>query len=161
MPWRTTLSSSPFTASLLFWYVGLLPDLAALRDSSKSRTARVVYGIFSLGWRGSARHWRHYRIAYLLLAGLATPLVLSDPRVLATLPERELRNGLAEVVKHGVIADPDLFALCERGWEAVTGDLERVVRQGMAVKARVIVEDPYERGLRQALNLGHTIGHGV
>ncbi|MFL5274698.1 MAG: NrfD/PsrC family molybdoenzyme membrane anchor subunit, partial [Anaeromyxobacteraceae bacterium] len=75
--WDVFAVSTYFTVSLLFWYVGLLPDLAALRDASKSRTARMVYGIFSLGWRGSARAWRHYRIAYLLLAGLATPLVLS------------------------------------------------------------------------------------
>jgi molybdopterin-containing oxidoreductase family membrane subunit len=75
--WDVFAVSTYFTASLLFWYVGLLPDLAALRDSSKSRAARVAYGLFALGWRGSARHWRHYRIAYLLLAGLNTPLVLS------------------------------------------------------------------------------------
>ncbi len=75
--WDVFAVSTYFTVSLLFWYVGLLPDLAALRDASKSKTARVVYGIFSLGWRGSARAWRHYRMAYLLLAGLATPLVLS------------------------------------------------------------------------------------
>jgi len=75
--WDVFAVSTYFTVSLLFWYVGLLPDLAALRDSSKSKAARVAYGIFALGWRGSARAWRHYRIAYLLLAGLATPLVLS------------------------------------------------------------------------------------
>ena len=75
--WDVFAVSTYFTVSLLFWYVGLLPDLAALRDASKSRAARTVYGVFSLGWRGSARAWRHYRIAYLLLAGLATPLVLS------------------------------------------------------------------------------------
>jgi molybdopterin-containing oxidoreductase family membrane subunit len=75
--WDVFAVSTYFTASLLFWYVGLLPDLAALRDSSKRRAARIAYGIFALGWRGSARHWRHYRIAYLLLAGLNTPLVLS------------------------------------------------------------------------------------
>ena len=75
--WDVFAVSTYFTVSLLFWYVGLLPDLAALRDASKSRAARVAYGIFSLGWRGSAKAWRHYRIAYLLLAGLATPLVLS------------------------------------------------------------------------------------
>jgi len=75
--WDVFAVSTYFTVSLLFWYVGLLPDLAALRDASKSKAARITYGIFSLGWRGSARAWRHYRIAYLLLAGLATPLVLS------------------------------------------------------------------------------------
>ncbi|HEX7622569.1 MAG TPA: NrfD/PsrC family molybdoenzyme membrane anchor subunit, partial [Anaeromyxobacteraceae bacterium] len=77
LTWDVFAVSTYFTVSLLFWYVGLLPDLAALRDASKSRKARIAYGIFSLGWRGSAAHWRHWRIAYLLLAGLATPLVLS------------------------------------------------------------------------------------
>src|SRR5712671_1550551 len=75
--WDVFAVSTYFTTSLLFWYIGLLPDLASLRDSSSSRRSRIVYGIFALGWRGSARHWHHYKIAYLLLAGLATPLVLS------------------------------------------------------------------------------------
>jgi molybdopterin-containing oxidoreductase family membrane subunit len=75
--WDVFAVSTYFTTSLLFWYIGLIPDLASLRDSSTSRRARVAYGIFALGWRGSARHWHHYKIAYLLLAGLATPLVLS------------------------------------------------------------------------------------
>jgi Ni/Fe-hydrogenase subunit HybB-like protein len=63
--------------SLLFWYVGLIPDLAALRDHTQNKTARVLYGIFALGWRGSGTHWSHWKIGYLLLAGLSTPLVLS------------------------------------------------------------------------------------
>jgi molybdopterin-containing oxidoreductase family membrane subunit len=75
--WDVFAVSTYFITSLLFWYLGLIPDLASLRDSSTSRRARIAYGIFSLGWRGSARHWHHYKIAYLLLAGLATPLVLS------------------------------------------------------------------------------------
>ena len=75
--WDVFAVSTYFITSLLFWYLGLIPDLASLRDSSTSRRARVAYGIFALGWRGSARHWHHYKIAYLLLAGLATPLVLS------------------------------------------------------------------------------------
>ena len=65
------------TVSLLFWYVGLIPDLATMRDRSKSRFAQIAYGIFALGWRGGHRQWLHYEKAYLLLAGLATPLVLS------------------------------------------------------------------------------------
>ncbi|MGB7874768.1 MAG: 3-dehydroquinate synthase [Anaerolineales bacterium] len=88
-------------------------------------------------------------------------LVLADPDVLSTLPERELRAGLAEVVKHGVIADPELFGLCAQGWETVTDCLPEVVRRGMAVKVKVIEEDPYEQGIRAALNFGHTIGHAV
>ena len=65
------------TTSLLFWYVGLVPDLATLRDRSKSKLAKVLYGFGAMGWRGSAAHWHNYEAAYLLLAGLATPLVLS------------------------------------------------------------------------------------
>jgi molybdopterin-containing oxidoreductase family membrane subunit len=66
-----------FTISLLFWFVGLIPDLATLRDRSRTRTGRVVYGMLAMGWRGSAVHWQRYDMAYLLLAGLATPLVVS------------------------------------------------------------------------------------
>ncbi len=88
-------------------------------------------------------------------------LVLADPEVLSTLPERELRAGLAEVVKHGVIADPALFDLCSQGWEAIVATLPEVVRRAMAVKVKIIEGDPYEKGLRAALNLGHTVGHAV
>ena len=65
------------TVSLLFWYVGLIPDLATMRDRVKSKVGQFLYGLFALGWNGSTRNWRHYEVAYLLLAGLATPLVLS------------------------------------------------------------------------------------
>lgn len=65
------------TTSLLFWYVGLIPDLATMRDRAKNVAAKMAYGFFALGWRGSNRHWQHYERAYLLLAALATPLVLS------------------------------------------------------------------------------------
>jgi 3-dehydroquinate synthase len=88
-------------------------------------------------------------------------LVLADPQVLSTLPERELISGLAEVVKHGVISDPELFDLCARGLDCVLDDLEQVVKRAMAVKVKVIEDDPYERGFRAALNLGHTVGHAV
>jgi Ni/Fe-hydrogenase subunit HybB-like protein len=75
--WDVFAISTYLTVSFLFWYLGLLPDLAALRDHSPTRRRRIIYGIFALGWRGSALHWRDYRWAYLLLAGLSTPLVLS------------------------------------------------------------------------------------
>lgn len=65
------------TISLLFWYIGLIPDLATLRDRAKNRASQILYGIFAMGWRGSARHWHRYETASLLLAGLATPLVIS------------------------------------------------------------------------------------
>jgi 3-dehydroquinate synthase len=88
-------------------------------------------------------------------------LVLADPQVLRTLPERELISGMAEVVKHGIISDPELFDLCAHGLECVKDDLEQVVRRAMAVKIKVIEADPYEKGFRAALNLGHTVGHAV
>ncbi|HVH26260.1 MAG TPA: NrfD/PsrC family molybdoenzyme membrane anchor subunit [Vicinamibacterales bacterium] len=75
--WDVFAVSTYATVSLLFWFVGLIPDLATLRDRSQSKTGRVIYGVFALGWRGSARHWHRYETAYLLLAGLATPLVVS------------------------------------------------------------------------------------
>lgn len=88
-------------------------------------------------------------------------LVLVNHNTLDTLPESELRSGLAEVVKHGVIADPELFAFCSHGIEKVRANLGYVVRRGMSVKIDFIQADPYERGIRAALNLGHTIGHAV
>jgi Ni/Fe-hydrogenase subunit HybB-like protein len=75
--WDVFAVSTYATVSLLFWFIGLIPDLATLRDRSQSRTARVIYGMLAMGWRGSARHWHRYETAYLLLAGLATPLVVS------------------------------------------------------------------------------------
>jgi molybdopterin-containing oxidoreductase family membrane subunit len=75
--WDVFAVSIYFTVSLLFWYLGLIPDLATIRDRAKDKIRQVAYGIFALGWRGSQRHWNHYERAYLLLAGIATPLVLS------------------------------------------------------------------------------------
>jgi molybdopterin-containing oxidoreductase family membrane subunit len=77
LPWDVFAISTYASVSFLFWYLGLIPDLATLRDAARNRTQRIVYGIMSFGWRGSARHWQHYRIGYLLLAGLSTPLVVS------------------------------------------------------------------------------------
>ena len=65
------------TVSALFWYVGLIPDLATMRDRTKDKVRRLIYGVFALGWRGSNRHWQNYEVAYLLLSAMATPLVLS------------------------------------------------------------------------------------
>ncbi len=75
--WDVFAVSTYFTVSLLFWFVGLIPDLATLRDRAQTRASRIIYGMLAMGWRGSARHWHRYEIAYLLLAGLATPLVVS------------------------------------------------------------------------------------
>ncbi|VTS02461.1 quinol:electron acceptor oxidoreductase subunit ActD [Tuwongella immobilis] len=75
--WDLFAVSTYFSVSLMFWYVGLIPDLATLRDRAKTKLRKLIFGFASLGWRGSTRHWRHYEIAYLMLAGLSTPLVLS------------------------------------------------------------------------------------
>src|ERR1700739_4922110 len=75
--WDVFAVSTYFTISLLFWFIGWCPALATLRDRAENRWARIMYGMLALGWRGSARHWHRYESAYLLLAGLATPLVLS------------------------------------------------------------------------------------
>ena len=75
--WDVFAVSTYATVSLLFWFVGLIPDLATLRDRSQSRVGRMIYGMLAMGWRGSAYHWHRYETAYLLLAGLATPLVVS------------------------------------------------------------------------------------
>src|SRR5881392_3022219 len=75
--WDVFAVSTYATISLLFWFIGLIPDLATLRDRSENRAAQIIYGMLAMGWRGSARHWARYEMAYLLLAGLATPLVLS------------------------------------------------------------------------------------
>ena len=75
--WDVFAVSTYFTVSLVFWYTGLIPDFATLRDRTVSKIKKTVYSIFSLGWRHSNRHWQHYEKAYVLLAGFATPLVLS------------------------------------------------------------------------------------
>src|SRR5216117_4281552 len=75
--WDVFAVSTYFTVSVLFWYTGLIPDLATLRDRATTRVRKLLFGVFACGWRGSNRNWRHYEMAYLLLAGLSTPLVLS------------------------------------------------------------------------------------
>ena len=75
--WDVFAVSTYALVSLLFWYVGLIPDCATLRDRAKHKFAQYAYGFLALGWRGSARHWKRYETAYMLLAGMSTPLVLS------------------------------------------------------------------------------------
>lgn len=75
--WDAFAVSTYATVSLLFWFIGLIPDLATLRDRAKNRAAQIIYGMLSMGWRGSAVHWQRHEMASLLLAGLATPLVVS------------------------------------------------------------------------------------
>ncbi len=75
--WDVFAVSTYLTISAVFWYVGLIPDLATLRDGATARWKQVIFGALAMGWRGSARHWQRFEKASLLLAGLATPLVVS------------------------------------------------------------------------------------
>ena len=75
--WDVFAVSTYFTVSVLFWYIGLIPDLAIVRDRARNKLRQFIYGLLALGWTGSNRHWSNYEKAYLILAGLATPLVLS------------------------------------------------------------------------------------
>ncbi len=75
--WDVFAITTYLTVSFLFWFIGLIPDLATLRDRAKHRASQIIYGTLAMGWRGSARHWHRYETAYLLLAGLSTPLVVS------------------------------------------------------------------------------------
>ncbi len=96
----------------------------------------------------------------------APSLVLADPDVLATLPERDLRGGFAEIIKHGVISDPVLFDACKGLSQLSLEEIQQkplaaIIRRAVAVKIRVIEQDPFEQGIRATLNAGHTIGHAV
>lgn len=82
--WDVFAVGTYFAASLLFWYTGLIPDLATMRDRAKTKMKKIVFGVFALGWRGGNRQWRHYELAYLILAGISTPLVLSVHSVVST-----------------------------------------------------------------------------
>jgi 3-dehydroquinate synthetase len=97
----------------------------------------------------------------LVGAFYAPRYVLADPQVLSTLPELEMRSGLAEVVKSAVIGDVDLFDLCATGWENVLSNLGQIIQRSMAVKIKIIQDDPYEKRNRAILNYGHTVGHAI
>jgi len=81
--WDVFAVSTYATISVVFWYIGMIPDLATLRDNAKSKVAQFFYGMIAMGWRGSVRHWVRYETASLLLAGLSTPLVLSVHTVIS------------------------------------------------------------------------------
>src|SRR5437763_4448117 len=83
LAWDVFAVSTYATISVVFWYIGMIPDLGTLRDRAKTPFAQYFYGLLSLGWRGSIRHWMRYETASLLLAGLATPLVLSVHTVIS------------------------------------------------------------------------------
>lgn len=82
--WDVFAVGTYFTVSFLFWYVGLIPDLATFRDRATTRVRKAIFGVLAMGWRWANRQWKHYELAYLMLAGLATPLVLSVHSVVST-----------------------------------------------------------------------------
>ena len=87
--------------------------------------------------------------------------VLTDPVSLSTLPEVEIRNGLAEIVKSALVGDAELFQSCKQGWGTLSSNWDKVICRSMVVKIKVIQADPYEKGIRASLNLGHTVGHAL
>ncbi len=82
--WDVFAVGTYFAVSFLFWYTGLIPDLGTLRDRAQTRIKKIIFGILAIGWRGGNRQWRHYERAYLILAGISTPLVLSVHSVVST-----------------------------------------------------------------------------
>ncbi|MCP4632632.1 MAG: polysulfide reductase NrfD [candidate division Zixibacteria bacterium] len=82
--WDVFAVGTYFTVSALFWFTGLIPDLATIRDRAKSKIKKIIFGTLALGWRGGNRQWKHYELAYLILAGISTPLVLSVHSVVST-----------------------------------------------------------------------------
>lgn len=82
--WDVFAVSTYFACSAMFWYVGMIPDLATLRDRARNRLRQVIYGFLALGWRGGHRQWKHFELAYLILAGISTPLVLSVHSIVST-----------------------------------------------------------------------------
>jgi Ni/Fe-hydrogenase subunit HybB-like protein len=96
--WDVFAVSTYFTVSVLFWYMGMIPDLATLRDCSKTRMGQIGYGILAMGWRNSARHWERFEVAYLLLAALATPLVVSVHSVVSSDFAMSIMPGWHETV---------------------------------------------------------------
>ncbi|HEX3727164.1 MAG TPA: NrfD/PsrC family molybdoenzyme membrane anchor subunit [Pirellulales bacterium] len=96
--WDVFAVSTYFLVSLLFWYLGMIPDLATLRDRATTRRAQMIYGMLALGWRNSAKHWHRYESAYLLLGGLATPLVVSVHSVVSSDFAVSLMPGWHETV---------------------------------------------------------------
>jgi len=84
LPWDAAAVSTYFTVSVVFWYVGMIPDLASLRDHGGPIWKRKLFGLMAMGWRGDAESWRHWKVAYLMLASIATPLVISVHSVVSS-----------------------------------------------------------------------------
>jgi molybdopterin-containing oxidoreductase family membrane subunit len=82
--WDVFAVGTYFICSALFWYVGMIPDLATLRDRAKTRARQVIFGLMAMGWRGGHKQWKHWELAYLILAGVSTPLVLSVHSIVST-----------------------------------------------------------------------------
>ncbi len=96
--WDVFAVGTYFTVSLIFWYLGMIPDLATLRDRAARGWKKTIYGLLALGWRNSARHWHRYESSYLLLAALATPLVISVHSVVSSDFAMSLEPGWHETV---------------------------------------------------------------
>ncbi len=123
--------STYFTVSLLFWYMGMIPDLATLRDRATHRLGQIVYGMLALGWRNSARHWHRFEMAYLLLGGLATPLVISVHSVVSSDFAVSVDAGLARDGLPAVFRGRGHLLRLRHGAAAVRADPPLLPPQGL------------------------------
>jgi molybdopterin-containing oxidoreductase family membrane subunit len=165
--WDVFAVSTYFTVSLLFWYMGVVPDLATVRDKAQSRWKRRIYGIGALGWRGSAIHWKNHQSAYLLLGGLATPLVLSVHSVVSFDFSVAQLPGWHHLLRvcHGAQPDyshsPDLRSgKLDHGAHAQQHGLRDV---GHRVDGRLWLHHGGVHGLvqRRCVREGHDVGPGL
>ena len=161
--WDVFAVSTYGTVSLMFWFVGLLPDLATLRDRAKTKWQQVIFGMLSMGWRGSARHWQRYQSAYLLLAGLATPLVLSVHTVVSF----DFAVGIVPGLAHDDFSSlfrgrRDLFRVCH-GADAGNSDARGLRDAGFHHAAAPGADGQGDagHGINRGVRLFCGIFHGV
>ncbi len=151
--WDVFAVSTYFTVSAVFWYLGLMPDLATLRDRTKNALKKTIYAVLSLGWRHSNRHWQHYERAYLILAGFATPLVLSVHTIVSF-------DFAASVVPgwHTTIFPPYFVAGAVFSGFAMVQNVLIFVRQGFKLK-HIITLDHLEKMNKVMIVTGSMVGY--
>jgi len=141
------------TVSALFWYVGMIPDLAMVRDRAKSQAKKLIYGGLALGWRGSQRHWLHYEKAYLILAALATPLVLSVHSIVS------MDFAVAQVPGwHTTIFPPYFVAGAIFSGFAMVVTLMVIVRKAFHME-RILTNKHFDNMARIMLVTGSMVGY--
>ena len=151
--WDVFAVSTYFTVSAVFWYLGLIPDLATLRDRTTNAIKKTIYSVMSLGWRHSNRHWQHYERAYLILAGFATPLVLSVHTIVSFDFAVSLLPGW-----HSTIFPPYFVAGAVFSGFAMVQNVLILVRQGFKMK-HIITLDHLEKMNKVMIVTGSMVGY--